>query len=245
MNLPPARAAEPRGVSQATAWVISCEHASHDIPPAWQPLFPDAELLTSHRGWDPGAAGLARYLGRALRAPVHLGRVSRLLADANRSASHPEVHAEVIRVLPPSDRQAILQAWHKPYQDGVAAAVSTALDGAQRVIHIACHSFTPVLHGRIRTADIGLLYDPRHGDEARFAQRWQRALQRTSTLRVRRNYPYRGNADGMTRILRRRFGSRLLGFELEINQALLQRGECSEQLCETLLATLREAAEAA
>jgi hypothetical protein len=42
-------------------------------------------------------------------------------------------------------------------------------------------------------------------------------------LRVRRNYPYRGVADGFTTALRRRFPADLyLGIELEVNQRLLR-----------------------
>ncbi|MCC5886171.1 MAG: N-formylglutamate amidohydrolase [Gammaproteobacteria bacterium] len=227
----------------ATAWVVSCEHATNHIPPPWQHLFDDAELLQSHRGWDPGAAGLARYLGRHLDAPVFLGKVSRLLADNNRSAGHPKVHAPAVRALPKSEREAIIRAWHAPHQHGVIEAVGAALAGADRVLHISCHSFTPELNGHVRTADIGVLYDPRHDGEAELAHRWKQALLASSDLRVRRNYPYTGHEDGMTRILRRRFGTRVLGFELELNQALLQRGEFSSSLLETLLKSLRRAAE--
>jgi hypothetical protein len=41
---------------------------------------------------------------------------------------------------------------------------------------------------------------------------------------VRRNYPYRGTADGFTTYLRRQFSARkYLGIELEVNQSLLGR----------------------
>ncbi len=227
-----------------TAWVVSCEHATNHIPPPWRNLFDDAELLESHFGWDPGAAGLARYFGRHLGAPVFLGQVSRLLADANRSASHPKVHAPAVRALPKRDREAIIKTWHAPHQDGVCDAVSAALADADRVLHISCHSFTPELNGKTRTADIGLQYDPKHGGEADLARRWQQAIVAASSWRVRRNYPYTGYEDGMIRILRRRFGTRVLGFELELNQALLQRGEFPRSLLKTLLASLQLAAEA-
>lgn len=234
------------GVSAtATAWVVSCEHATHHIPPPWQHLFDDEALLHSHRGWDPGAAGVARYFGRHLGAPVFLGQVSRLLADNNRSAGHPKVHAPAVRALPKREREAIIKAWHAPHQDGVCEAVAAALVRADRVLHISCHSFTPELNGHIRTADIGLLYDPRHGDESDIAHHWKQAIVAESPWRVRRNYPYTGHEDGMTRILRRRFGTRVSGFELELNQALLERGEFPAALREVLLKSLRLAAEGA
>ena len=44
-------------------------------------------------------------------------------------------------------------------------------------------------------------------------------------LRVRRNYPYTGNADGLTAHLRKRFAqSTYVGIELEINQGIVSAG---------------------
>lgn len=227
-------------VESVSPWIVSCEHATHHVPAAWLPWFEDQALLHSHRGWDPGAAQVARFLGRHLPAPVLLARVSRLLADTNRSAGHPEVHAAVLRSLPRQEKAAILAAWHQPYQQQVMAAVAAALDAHPRVIHISCHSFTPQLHGVRRNADIGLLYDPGHGDEGPLARRWQTQLQRGGRWRIRRNYPYRGRADGMTRILRRRHGSRYRGIELELNQALLtDSGDVPRALLDHLLVTLK------
>jgi hypothetical protein len=41
-------------------------------------------------------------------------------------------------------------------------------------------------------------------------------------LRVRRNYPYAGKGDGLTRHLRRRFPPReYVGIELEVNQRIV------------------------
>jgi predicted N-formylglutamate amidohydrolase len=91
------------------------------------------------------------------------------------------------------------------------------------VLHLAVHSFTPVWAGQERNADIGLLYDPRRIQERRLCQRWQRLLGEVdSTLRVRRNYPYLGRADGLTTALRQEFApTSYLGIELEVNQAVL------------------------
>ena len=85
------------------------------------------------------------------------------------------------------------------------------------------HSFTNVLDDEIRNADIGLLYDPARPGETALCKRWQHMLRELEpSLRVRRNYPYRGNADGLTTWLRRRFpDAHYVGVELELNQALL------------------------
>ena len=53
--------------------------------------------------------------------------------------------------------------------------------------------------------------------------RWKEALAASAAqLRVRRNYPYAGNGDGLTSYLRQRFAdSDYIGIELEVNQRLV------------------------
>jgi predicted N-formylglutamate amidohydrolase len=70
---------------------------------------------------------------------------------------------------------------------------------------------------------VGLLYDSRRAGEKLLCTRWEEILEALDpTLRVRRNYPYRGAADGLPTWLRRRFpGRSYAGVELELNQALL------------------------
>jgi predicted N-formylglutamate amidohydrolase len=114
-----------------------------------------------------------------------------------------------------------------------------------RIIHVAVHSFTPELDGEVRNADVGLLYDPKRKGEVEICRRWASILrQRDPGIRLRMNYPYRGNADGLTTWLRRKHpASRYLGIELEINQALVgEPGWRSFQ--ELIAASLRELMEA-
>jgi predicted N-formylglutamate amidohydrolase len=109
------------------------------------------------------------------------------------------------------------------------------------------HSFVPVLRGVKRTADIGLLYDPARRYESAVCTTWKRAFERCDPgLRVRRNYPYLGTADGLTTSLRRRFpADRYVGIELEMNQKLLA-GESSSRrrITRTIQASLAEVLQA-
>ena len=83
----------------------------------------------------------------------------------------------------------------------------------------------PSCAGARRDFEIGLLYDPRRAGERALARSWQKRLREFAPeLRVRRNAPYRGDADGLTTALRRDFGPReYLGLELELNQRALAR----------------------
>lgn len=201
--------------------LITCEHGGNRIPPRYRVLFAGFEaLLHSHRGYDPGALAVARKFARALDAPLFVSTTSRLLIDLNRSIGHPKLYSEATRDAPAAVRREILDTHYLPYRDEVEAHVAATIARGNRVIHLASHSFTPVLDGNVRNADIGLLYDPARAGEAELCHRWQARLEaQAPELTVRRNYPYTGKSDGFAAFLRRRFPSDLyVGIELEINQ---------------------------
>ncbi|MBL8897759.1 MAG: N-formylglutamate amidohydrolase [Planctomycetes bacterium] len=202
------------------ALVLSCEHGGNRVPARYARHFEaPAAVLASHRGWDPGALPLARRLARALRAPLVATTVTRLLVDCNRSPHHRKLHSAFAH-LDAEARRALLAEHYEPHRARVAAAIEAELARGARVLHVAVHSFTPVLEGVTRNADLGLLFDPRRALEAEIARVLQGALRaHMPELRVRRNYPYLGRSDGLPTALRRRFvASRYAGIELELNQ---------------------------
>jgi predicted N-formylglutamate amidohydrolase len=145
---------------------------------------------------------------------------SRLLVELNRSPHHRQIFSEVTRALPLDERRKLLERYYFPYREGVETRVHDAADLKERVVHVSCHSFTPRLDGEERRADVGLLYDPKRAAEVDFCSAWQKALRSEDPrLVVRRNYPYRGYADGLTTSLRRRYPDpAYAGIELEVNQ---------------------------
>lgn len=240
----------PRLDPVSPAIVITCEHGGNRIPMAYRALFETRrELLDSHRGYDAGALCMARALAAALHAPLLAATTSRLLADLNRSATHPAVHAPFVRELPRALRLRIVDRHHRPYRERAERMMREVIAHSGRVIHIACHSFTPKLHGRIRSADIGLLYDPARSAEKTLCADWKDALEAAAPdLRVRRNYPYLGSNDGLTTWLRTRLGAdAYVGIELELNQQCLQADARAVHaaLADTLAATTTGAVSAA
>jgi len=211
-----------RAADRATL-VLTCEHGGKRIPRAYAPLFRGADdVLASHRGWDPGALPLARTLARRLRRPLHAVTWSRLLVEANRAPHNPKIWSRFTKGLPRAERERILERFWRPHRTEVEEAVAAAARKG-RVVHVAVHSFTPELDGKVRNAEIGLLYDSRRKREAALCRRWAKILQRLDpSLRVRLNYPYSGMSDGLTTWLRKRHPeTRYLGVEIEINQALV------------------------
>ena len=173
--------------------------------------------LNSHRGLDFGALALARELAQRCQVPLLAGQQTRLLIDLNRSPGHQSLFSEWSRHLPPRDREH-LRAVHEAHLNELSARVQASRGLA---VHVAVHSFTPVLAGKRRNFDVGLLYDPGRPREVSLANRLREALL-AGNLTVRRNAPYRGIADGAPTWLRRRFSDvRYAGIELEVNQAFL------------------------
>ena len=211
----------------STAFIISCEHGGNTVPADYAPLFLGHEaLLQTHRGWDLGALVLARQLAAAVSAPLFAATTTRLLIDLNRSIGHRQLYSEVTRSLPLATRRHIVAVHYQPYRDAVEGEVARLIAAGQRVVHIASHSFTPQLHGVVRRADVGWLYDPRRAGEGAFALQWLTAFGRLRPdLTLRRNYPYQGKGDGLTALLRKRHpASQYLGMELEVNQHFFTAG---------------------
>lgn len=207
----------------ALSLVLSCEHARHRVPHAYRDVLGEAEsVLRTHRGYDPGALELARVLADGLGVELFVGGCSRLLVELNRSVGHRALWSEYSRQLSPRRRGEVLRRFYFPYRRAVENRIRKDARHGRRVYHLSVHSFTPVWEGQRRKADVGLLYDPRRQLELAFCRRWQAAIQDAGPhLRVRRNYPYLGRADGFTTHLRRCFPPRgYVGIELEVNQAI-------------------------
>jgi predicted N-formylglutamate amidohydrolase len=214
-------------VEEKPLLLITCEHGGNRVPPAYRSLFAgQAELLDTHRGWDPGALLLAREMAAAFDAPLFASKTTRLLVDLNRSIGNRELYSEFTRPLPPSARREIVSRHYRPHHEPIETWLRAAMRQGRRVVHIASHSFTPELNGHVRSADIGLLYDPRRAGEVAFSGRWLDALRQSRPgLRLRRNYPYRGRSDGLTYRLRRAYPADVYaGIELEVNQQFVRAG---------------------
>lgn len=210
--------------------LISAEHASCSVPEEWARLFVGhADLLQSHRGWDPGTPELGAALSAAFRAPLLAGEVTRLLVDLNRSPGHRQHFSEFTRVLPVAEQAELVRRYWQPHWSAYREHIERS---PSRLVHLACHSFTPIMNGKRRNADIGLLYDPGRAGEQALARRIAEAIRALRpALKVRMNYPYRGTANGMGQQHRRWFPeTRLLTLELEINTSLLQRPDWSAVL---------------
>lgn len=221
--------------------LLSCEHAVDTVPLAYQSLFiPFKELLASHRGIDFGALAIASYLKDFFQCPLIQAHATRLLVDCNRSMKNERCFSEITRDLDSHSKQVILQQYYLPFREQVIQQISAYIESGVQVWHISIHSFTPILNGQVRTAEIGLLYDPGRQGEKILARSWQQQIKRAQpAYRVRLNYPYLGISDGFTRSLRSLFSANdYLGIELEANQALTLDAQSLNRLKKILAQSL-------
>lgn len=229
-------------MAESRSLLVTCEHASNHVPAEWRHLLRgQGELLESHQGWDIGAGNLAGFLSRRLGAPLYLGTITRLLVDLNRSPDNRGRFSRFTRGLEPGSHERLLADHYEPYRRAVVASVERAVRSGP-VLHLSVHSFTPVLDGRTRATDVGLLFDPARPAESALARAWQNMLRDETGLRVRLNYPYRGVQDGFTSWLRHRHAApSYVGLELELNQRLARGGRFPRALASAIAASLARA----
>lgn len=227
------------------SFVVTCEHGGNRIPARFRSLFRGRRaLLDSHRGYDAGALIMAKALADAFAAPLIVSTISRLVIDLNRSIGHPQLFSAATRAAPSQLRTKIVAQYYRPYRVEVERLIRRSVARGRRVIHVSSHSFTSVLDGKVRCADVGLLYDPARQREADLCARWKASLAAIAPqIRVRRNYPYSGNGDGLTSALRFVFpASAYVGVELEVNQDIvLAAGRRWISLRSALIDSLRSA----
>lgn len=200
--------------------LLTCEHGGNNIPVNYQSCFQGhREVLDTHLGYDIGALELFHEMEDLADASFY-SQTSRLLVELNRSLHHPKLFSDYTRSLADMDKNDILKHYYFPYRDKVEQKVQDLLMDGSSVLHISVHSFTPIMNGEVRKADIGLLYDPKRKGEQAICREWkQKLVKYDPKLLIRNNYPYLGVSDGLPTYLRKIFkDDEYLGIELEVNQ---------------------------
>jgi len=215
--------------------ILTCEHASNKLPAAFKKVVP-AEVLKTHRAYDIGAVQVFRKLVKFAKPEFYCeGKFSRLFVDLNRTITNKSAFSNYLRNNENAKAQAT--AYWNEYRATIEKFVQQNIGKDSRgnsgksaenkeaeIIHLGIHSFTPVLNGKVRNTDIGILYDPTRPQERAYANVIKAEIKRLyPAMKVRFNYPYKGSSDGLTTTLRKKFGPRYVGIEIEINQRFFQR----------------------
>ncbi|WP_149140170.1 N-formylglutamate amidohydrolase [Gemmobacter caeruleus] len=188
------------GADRPGRWLVTCDHATNRVPPEVNggTLGIDPADMARHIAWDPGAAGVARALGRALDSPVICSDFSRLVIDPNRGEDDPTLLMKLYdgTIIPgnrhadAAERDRRMAMLYHPYHRALTELAARRDD----TVIVAIHSFTPCLRGRRpRPWQIGILYS--HLDE-RLSRPLIARLQAEADLCVGDNQPYSGHLPG-------------------------------------------------
>jgi predicted N-formylglutamate amidohydrolase len=198
--------------------IITCEHGGNKLPEEYYNLIPK-NVLNSHKAWDPGAIEIFKKLCSLPNYFCLASETSRLLIELNRSINHRNLFSIYSRNLSPSEKKIIIEKFYSPFRKIIFEKVKAVIESGFTAIHLSIHTFTPILNGKKRNADIGILYDPKNKGEKNFSAILKEEIIKKSGLKVRFNYPYLGISDGHATYLRKKLGyKKYLGIELEVNQ---------------------------
>jgi len=174
--------------------VLSVDHATNAVPGDLAGLGLDEDALASHIAWDPGALAVALRLASMLDAPVVHPDASRLVIDVNRDPGGPDSIVErsdgtVIpgnAALDTRERARRIERHYRPFHDALERLIAARIEAGRSPALASVHSFTPVLAGRERPWDVGIIHDAGHA----FADAIIDTLSAESALTVGRNEPY-------------------------------------------------------
>lgn len=203
--------------------ILTCEHASNELPSQYISLFETQQIrLNTHEGYDIGAFEVYKSLQFLADYSVHYPW-SRLLIEVNRSLSHPNLFSSISSTLSKTEKNRLINDYYQVYRNQIQQNIFEFITKGETVLHLSIHSFTPVWNEIERNAEIGILYDPSRKVEQNFAKNFKTELKSVfPNFRIRMNYPYLGKSDGLTTNLRKQFPKQYLGFEIEINQKLFE-----------------------
>ncbi|MCH1541986.1 MAG: N-formylglutamate amidohydrolase [Alphaproteobacteria bacterium] len=152
-------------------FLIICDHASNFVPPELNALgLPQGEL-ERHIAYDIGALEVAEKIAETLECPLVASQFSRLLIDPNRGLDDPTLVMKLSdgSIIPANENidpfqdkaawQARIDAFYRPYNQAIEAAIDDALSIGQVPIILSVHSFTPVWRGQTRPWQAAVLWD--------------------------------------------------------------------------------------
>ena len=201
--------------------LITCEHAGNIVPEKYKPLFHKAhDALNSHEGWDPGAWDVATHMSEQLNLHPIGCFTTRLLTEPNRSLYSSQLFSRYTNQLADAEKAQLINELYLPYRLKVEREIEKL---KKPVLHLSIHSFTPIFHGKERSVEIGLLFDPDRKSELAFCQSYAQALTgQLPNLSIQFNEPYLGIDDGVTSHLRALYpDEQYLGIEIEISQKFI------------------------
>jgi len=211
-----------------TPLVLICDHADNKIPRAMKNLGLEHDLLQQHIAWDIGAAEVTRLVAKRLDCQAFLTRFSRLIIDVNRAPGDPASIPEESdgspipgnRNLSEEEQVARAEVFAHPYHQAISDGMAHVMRNSGPPALFSIHSFTPIMMGRARPWDAGILWNR----DPRIALPMIEHLRQHSHLHIGDNEPYDGKQLAYS-IDRHGMAAGLPNAAIEIRQDLIANQE--------------------
>ena len=222
-----------------TTLLLSCEHASREIPKKWATIFQDKPVQPDYLHYDLHAKELTERLAKTFGCDYLLGNVSRQLVDLNKTDHQEHCLGDTVRALSEPEKEKILKDYFYQYRHQFETFIDNILTKNQQVLHVSVHSFNPNRPGFENNAALGLLYDPNRHGEKEVVRIWHELLVQKTAYKVRLNYPRVVRGGTYLSCLRKKLNEfDYLGIQLECNDVLLANQESAKVLEDALIETL-------
>lgn len=168
--------------------LLICEHAGRVVPAPWRDLGLPRQFLDTHFAWDAGAGALTEVLAAKLQATAVLAGYSRLFLDINRFPGEWDCCRPDMAGIPiPANLD--IHDRERAQREKIARAPfdqAVALWLCARPAIISIHSFTPLVAGKRREPEIGVLWR----EECRMGPPVLKALREQGRFVIGNNEPY-------------------------------------------------------
>ena len=226
-------------------FVFVCEHASKWIPSFYNNLGASQEVIESHSAWDIGALALSKALSDRFDSPLVASKVSRLVYDCNRdpaSSTAIVTRSENDDVpgnldLSEDQRQQRVATVYQPFSDQLSSLLDHRLERSTDCSLVTIHSFTPIMHGKSRSVQIGVLHD----SDSRFSDLILESVTDHPEYHIERNQPYGPDDDVTHTLTKHAIPRRLDNVMLEVRNDLLKDDSSVSTIAELLFGILSKA----
>ena len=177
--------------------LLVCDHASRRFPLALNNMGLDPPARRCHLALDIGAAELTKRLAVGLGVTAVLAQYSRLVVDCNRDLLDPGAFLEFgDGIVVPGNRNLSSDQKYRratdiywPYHYAISMELKRLAAFGFQTAFYSIHSFTPVLNGKSRELEVGVLWNADRPTAEMIIDGFRKA-----GFKVGDNKPYSGKA---------------------------------------------------
>lgn len=121
------------------AYLFSCSYATCTVPEAQKEIFKgSSEIVTSPKGWDPGALNLAQGFAMHYRTPLVHSEVTRLIIDVEQTGDAQ--WSKYSNKIPESSRARMSERIAGSFQNLLMSRIADDLQRHETCVHLMIHT---------------------------------------------------------------------------------------------------------